>query len=232
MPRDARNRTARGLVLLGLFCAVASAWGTLSVHGRSRSDDVDTKVQTKAPAPSAGPSTADRAADRHESAPRVRPIGRAANATGAPTDVVADTSDAGTRHRQASAQERQERVANARHELEFLENQDPAHFLAIFEVMKTDGRWDNRKLEAARNESHAYIIARTRLLERMLHRFIDDPDSDHTLEIDALAHLDLDFKEKLDGFARDIPPVANLQDLLTTTTLKTPGFTEAPAEPE
>jgi hypothetical protein len=123
-------------------------------------------------------------------------------------------------------------VAAAHRELELLEVQEPKNFLAIFDMLREEEHWNEKTIEAGRRESHAYVLARMRILEHMLRRFIDDPESDHALESDALAHLDTDFQGKMDALARDVPPMANLQELITTTMLKAPAFTDPSPEME
>jgi hypothetical protein len=221
----------RSLLAFGGFCAVAGAWVTLSAEARSRSS-ADEKME----------GSAERA-DTIENTPAVhqrmpptmskRSGGRTgrsvASVASAPNGVRAaaerQRNDAGP------AELREERDAAARRELEFLAAQEPSNFLALFDLVKQENRWDAKTIEAARAETHAYILARTRMLEQMLHRHIGAPDADHALEAEALARLDADFKGKLDSLARDIPPLANIQEMLTTTTLKAPSFT-APEEDE
>jgi hypothetical protein len=102
----------------------------------------------------------------------------------------------------------------------------------VFDMMKQENRWDNRVLETARAASHGYILARTRVLEGMLRRFIDDPDADRGSETDALARLDDEFKQRIDSLARDVPALTNLQEILTTTSLKAPTFAEPDRDTE
>lgn len=137
-------------------------------------------------------------------------------------ETVADESVRPT----STSETREERIATARRELESLQVQKPENFLALFDIMKKQRRWDEGKLDEMSEETHRYIVARADILHQMLRRFIDDPESDHTLETEALARIDEDFKEKLDGCARDIPDVATIQEILTTTTLRAPHFTD------
>jgi len=92
--------------------------------------------------------------------------------------------------------------------------------------MKESGKGSEIAIDAGRRASHAYILARTHILEGMLRRFIDDPESDHTLETDALARLDASFRAKIDALTTDVPAMASLQEVLTTTILKAPAFTD------
>jgi hypothetical protein len=121
-------------------------------------------------------------------------------------------------------------VATAHRELELLEVQEPTNFLAVFDMMREEEKWNEKTLEAGRRASHAYILARMRILEKMLRRFIDDPESDHAVESDVLAKLDADFKSTIDSLARDVPAMANIQELLTTTMLKAPTFADPSPE--
>jgi hypothetical protein len=123
-------------------------------------------------------------------------------------------------------------VSAAHRELEQLEVQEPQNFLAIFDMMREDAPGRDKTLEEGRRASHAYILARMRILEQMLRRFIDDPESDHTVESDALAHLDADFKQTVDTLARDVPSLASIQEILTPTTLKAPAFADPSPEAE
>lgn len=126
--------------------------------------------------------------------------------------------------------ERARLVRSAHRELEQLELQEPHNFLALFDMMLEEEQGKEKIVEVGRNASHVYILARMRILERMLCRFIDDPESDHTLEIDALVRGDADFKQTIDGLAREIPTLAGIPDLLTSTTLKAPAFLEQTRE--
>ena len=126
--------------------------------------------------------------------------------------------------------ERAQLVETAHRELQLLEVQDPQNFLAIFDMMREEAQGHDKALETGRSASHAYILARMRVLERMLRRFIDDPDGDRTLETDELARVDADFKQTIDSLARDVPPLANVQEILTTTMLKAPAFTDPSPE--
>jgi hypothetical protein len=210
----------RSLVAFGLFWAVGGAWLTFVTEARTRSLRGETSEAT-----TSHPPGSSSAAAKHTGADRgLSSFPRAARAaqTASPGPAGHVTSAA----RPRSAPTDVERIATARRELEFLELQKPENFLAMFDMMKGENRGDAKQLEAARAESHRYIIARTKVLERMLRRFIDDPSSDQSLETDALARLDDAFRAKVDSFARDIPDVANVQEILTTTTLKAPSFTD------
>ncbi|MET0592888.1 MAG: hypothetical protein ABW133_09325 [Polyangiaceae bacterium] len=99
-------------------------------------------------------------------------------------------------------------------------------------MMHDEARWNDGVLDSARRASHAYILARMGILDRMLRRYIDDPASDKTIESDDLARLDAEFQTKMESLARDVPPLENVQALLTTTILKTPAFFEPPIDPE
>jgi hypothetical protein len=128
--------------------------------------------------------------------------------------------------------ERDRLVATAHRELDQLARQEPKNFLAIFDMMKEGGEGNEKAIEAGRRESHTYILARMRVLEGMLRRFMEDPDSDHTLESDELARLDAEFRGKVDALARDVPAMANLAKILTSTILKAPAFTDHSPEEE
>lgn len=145
-------------------------------------------------------------------------------------------------HRPAGAQrfvterpaneERARLVVTAQRELEQLEAQEPKSFLAIFDMMREEGQGSEKTLDAGRRASHAYFLGRMRILEQMLRRFIEDPESDHALESEALARLDADFDQTLGTLARDVPAMANIQELLTTTVLKAPIFADPSPEAE
>ena len=132
----------------------------------------------------------------------------------------------------STSEERARLVETAHRELALLEVQEPKNFLALFDLMREDAPGQDKTLQAGRSASHAYILARMTILERMLRRFIDDPDSDRTLESDALASLDADFKQTIDSLARDVPSMASVQEILTTTMLKAPAFTDPGPEAE
>ena len=136
------------------------------------------------------------------------------------------------RSRTADPVERLRLVNVAHRELETLELQEPKYFLAVFDMMKDEDRWDEKTLEAGRSESHRYILARMKVLSGMLRRFIDDPESDYTLETDRLAEIDDEFKTRIDALSRDVPALANIQELLTNTILKAPAFTDPTPETE
>jgi len=123
-------------------------------------------------------------------------------------------------------EERARLLETAHRELQLLEVQEPQNFLVLFDMMREDAPGQDKALEAGRSASHAYILARMRILERMLRRFIDDPDSDCSLESEALAQVDADFKGTIDALSRDVPSMASVQEILTTTMLKAPAFTE------
>ena len=128
------------------------------------------------------------------------------------------------------SEERARLVETAQRELALLEVQEPANFLALFDLMREDAPDHDKALEAGRAASHAYILARMRILEGMLRRFIDNPDGDRTLETDVLARVDADFKQTIDSLARDVPSMASVQEILTTTMLKAPAFTDLSPE--
>ena len=218
----------RSLLAFGVFCAVGAAWLTSVTAARTRSlsDPTSAEPTSIAPATSAS-GLASRSTDTSlaGSAESLH-ARRAIVAPGAPSGAARKIGAEGHRAAPTDA----ERVASARRQLEFLELQKPENFLAIFDVMKHENRGNTNQLETARAESHRYIIARTKVLERMLRRFIDDPQTDHGLEKDALTRLDETFRAKVDSLARDIPAVANVQEILTTTTLKAPAFAESPAD--
>ena len=134
--------------------------------------------------------------------------------------------------RLADPKERERLVNVAHRELEALELQEPKYFLATFDMMKEEERWDEKTLEAGRSETHRYILARMKVLSGMLRRFIEDPESDHTLETALLADIDDEFKAKIDALSRDVPALTNVQQLLTSTTLKAPAFTDPSPETE
>ena len=220
---------ARSLLAFGIFCTVAGAWLTFVTAARTRSLRGEPSVTSTA-MDSAGSSNAvpspptDTARSESKDSPS---SSRAilARSNGAPG---AEPKNAAERRRAAPTEA--ERVAAARRQLEFLELQKPENFLAIFDMINDESRGNAKQLETARAESHRYIVARTRVLERMLRRFIDDPDADHGLETEALARLDDAFRAKVESLARDIPAVANIQEILTTTTLRAPAFTEQPSD--
>ena len=118
-------------------------------------------------------------------------------------------------------------IATAKRELAQLQAQEPTNFLAVFDMMRDEGRFSDELLDTARRASHAYILARMGILERMLRRHIDDPESDATVESDDLSRIDADFQKRMESLARDVPPLENVQALLTTTILKAPAFTES-----
>lgn len=128
--------------------------------------------------------------------------------------------------------ERARLLETAQRELQLLEVQEPQNFLAVFDMMRDEAPGQEKALEAGRSASHAYILARMRILERMLRRFIDDPESDRSMESHALAQVDADFKQTIDSLSRDVPAMANIQELLTTTMLKAPAFTDPRPEME
>jgi hypothetical protein len=222
----------RSLVAVGIFSAVAGAWLTFVTEARTRSLRGGTSTETTSqPSPDS---------------PDVAAAAMAAASQGVPSpefsraelgEERSSSSPSSSRRRNVAADQRPrvaptevERVAAARRQLDFLERQKPENFLAIFDVMKHENGGNPKQLETARAESHRYIIARTKVLERMLRRFIDDPEADQGLEKDALARLDDTFRAKVDSLARDIPGVVNIQEILTTTTLKAPAFAEPPAD--
>jgi len=221
----------RSLLAFGVFCAAGAAWLTSATEAGTRSlrDPSTAGSMSVAPNTSAG-GLASRSTDTSPAGTAESPHARRATvAPGAPSGAARRIEGKGPRAAPTDA----EKVAAARRQLEFLELQKPENFLAIFDMMKNENRGTAKQLETARAESHRYIIARTNVLERMLRRFIDDPAADQGLETDALARLDEAFRTKVDSLARDIPAVANVQEILTTTTLKAPAFAEPPAdEPE
>jgi hypothetical protein len=222
----------RSLVVLGIFCAVAGAWLTFVTEARTRSlSDPNSAGSTSIAPPTSASGLPPRSTDTSLAGSTESLHARRAivGPMGAPSGAARKIGAEGPPAAPTDA----ERVASARRQLEFLELQKPENFLAIFDVMKQENGGNPKQLETARAESHRYIIARTKVLERMLRRFIDDPGADQGLEKDALASLDETFRAKVDSLARDMPAVANIQEILTTTTLKAPPFAEPPAdEPE
>ena len=206
---------SKGWVGLGAFGAIFAAGLGLAFRGHDGGAGSSTVV-TEGTA--SGPSTGAIPSGISERPPR---LARAAKRE----DRAGPTAGASRRKAEPRVSEEKKRlVATAHRELEQLEVQEPTSFLAVFDMMKEDGKGSEKAIEAGRRASHAYILARMRILEGMLRRFIDDPESDHALETEALARVDAEFREKLDALARDVPPMANLQEVLTTTILKAPTF--------
>jgi len=194
---------------LAAFGALAAAGLVLAVSGQDAALPTDRPSTVVADMIGSAPSASAVASAPSARSPRLT---RAASA--APRRVAEPrVSD-----------DRERLVAIAHRELEQLEVQEPTNFLAIFDMMKESGEDSEKAIEAGRRESHAYILARMRILEGMLRRFIDDPESDHTLETDALARLDAAFQKNIDALTRDVPPMRNLYEVLTTTILKAPAF--------
>lgn len=211
----------RALFAFGILCIVVGAGLTFAIVSRTQRLRGAAKPDLIA-ATDKGPERAQLHSPPRGAKPLLTP-----HAAHASTDLARGQRKGGAPRREPVAalpEARQERVATARRELELLEVQKPESFLAIFDMMKQEARWNDKTLQDARAASHGYILARTRVLERMLRRFIDDPEAEHGLEIEALARLDDEFKQKTDALARDIPAVANLQEILVTTSLKAPTF--------
>ena len=220
---------ARSLFAFGIFCTVAGAWLTFMTAARTRSLRGEPSVTSTAMVP-AGSSIAVASHPTDSARSGSKDALTTTRARFAPSEEALGDERKSAAERRRAAPTEAERVAAAGRQLEFLELQEPENFLAIFDMIKSESPGNAKQLETARAESHRYIIARTRVLERMLRRFIDDPDADHGLETEALARLDDAFRSKLESLARDIPAVANLQEILTTTTLKAPAFTEQPSD--
>jgi hypothetical protein len=222
----------RSLVAVGIFCAVAGAWLTFVTEARTRSLRGETSSEATSQHSPDRPGVVAAAMEAGSQGARSPELTRAEVGeerwSSLPPSSRRRNDGADQRPRVATTEV--ERVAAARRQLEFLELQKPENFLAIFDVMKHENGGNPKQLETARAESHRYIIARTKVLERMLRRFIDDPGADQGLEKDALAHLDETFRAKVGSLARDIPGVVNIQEILTTTTLKAPAFAEPPAD--
>jgi hypothetical protein len=177
-------------------------------------------------APSPGPENAFRAA-------KVARNGAAAHEPRASVAKRGDGDRTAEKKARLGDPKERERLVNVAHrELEALELQEPKYFLTVFDMMKEEERWDEKTLEAGRGETHRYILARMKILSGMLRRFIDDPESDHTLETDLLAELDDQFKTKIAALSRDVPALSNVQQLLTSTTLKAPAFADPSPEAE
>lgn len=119
--------------------------------------------------------------------------------------------------------EQEVQVTRARAELDDLRAQDPRAFLEIFEVMKAEGK-DAAALGPLRHITERYISARGLLLERVLSRFIDDPNASLGPEFERLERLAAEYRRELDWYAQKVPDVANLDEILATTTLKLPSF--------
>jgi predicted transcriptional regulator len=212
---------------MGILCIVGGVWLTLATETRTRSLYGSTETQASSSPSALGAAQERPRASKTDTAQDARKSARY------PGAVRASVGGATPRHAASAIPAgREERVAAARRELELLSVQKPENFLAVFDMMKQENRWDDKVLEGARAASHGYILARTRVLEGMLRRFIDDPDGDRGLETDALAHLDDEFKQRIDSLARDIPALTNLQEILTTTTLKAPTFAEIERDTE
>ncbi|HMJ54426.1 MAG TPA: hypothetical protein VK540_20230 [Polyangiaceae bacterium] len=212
---------------MGILCIVGGAWLTLATETRTRPLYRPTETQA-----SSSPSALGAAQERPR-ASKTDPAQDARKSARYPGAARASVGGAMPRPAASAIPEgREERVAAARRELELLSVQKPENFLAVFDMMKQENRWDDKVLEGARAASHGYILARTRVLEGMLRRFIDDPDGDRGLETDALARLDDEFKQRIDSLARDIPALTNLQEILTTTSLKAPTFAEIERDTE
>jgi hypothetical protein len=123
---------------------------------------------------------------------------------------------------------REARRERARAELRQLSQQNPRNFLRIFEIMKSQQRGDPGALAGLERKTHEYIAARARILERVLVRFIDDPDADHSTGLEELTRLQAEYRRELEWIARSVPDVENFDAILTTTTLKLPSFLEPP----
>jgi hypothetical protein len=210
---------SKGWVGLGALGALGAAALALALGGQEAALTADRSPSVvpdmTGSAPSAGVSASAPSAP-----PRWEPPRRREERAGA-------TSGARRRVVEPGVNEEQKRLlASAHRELEQLAVQEPTNFLVIFDMMKESGKASEKAIDAGRRASHAYILARTHILEGMLRRFIDDPESDDTLETDALARLDADFRAKMDALTPDVPAMASLQDVLTTTILKAPAFTD------
>jgi hypothetical protein len=189
-------------------------------------------TQPIAPAPFSAVSSAEVTP---RSADIARSVAPASNSRALRPDRAAHLGDrkpAAKYARLTDPRERQRLVNVAYRELEALELQEPKYFLTVFDMMREEERWDERTLEAGRRESHRYILARMNVLAGMLRRFVDDPESDHSLESDRLAEIDDEFKMKIEALSRDVPALANIQELLTSTILKAPAFTDQSPETE
>jgi hypothetical protein len=232
----------RASVFLGILATGAGVW----VAGADGHRDARVEIARASPSAAvagSAPAALARLPRRASSAKQPDAGPRAVAALAARTHALenatfstsAETSEADAGDPDADAgtrATREERLAIARRELDFLEVQDPSNFLALFDMMKRQNRWDEGKLTALKEESHGYIVERTRVLTQMLRRFIDDPDCDHALEMDSLRILDRNFKEKVDWLARDIPDIGNVQEILATTTLRVPTFADPAPEPQ
>ena len=215
---------SKGWVSLGALGALCATGLGLALRGHDGAPPVAGSSTIVTEGTGSGPSTGAIRSAPFERPPRAM---RAAKGD----DRAGPTAGASRRKAEPRVSEEQKRlVATAHRELEQLEVQEPTNFLAVFDMMKEDGKGSEKAIEAGRRASHAYILARMRILEGMLRRFIDDPESDHALETEALARIDAEFREKLDALARDVPPMANLQEILTTTILKAPTFIDPNSE--
>lgn len=232
------SRAALGaLAAAGLVVASVAMTGghrdsrgaVIPTEGASNMTSGSVRAGFAPPSPSASPgTTALRAAKVRNGAGSHDPRASLAR----PGAGIGDRMPAEKEARLADPKERARLVNVAHRELEALELQEPKYFLAVFDMMKEEERWDEKTLEAGRRESHRYILARMKVLSGMLRRFIEDPESDHTLESDLLAEIDDDFKTKIDALSRDVPALADVQRLLTSTTLKAPAFTDPSPETE
>jgi hypothetical protein len=238
-----RTTSLRASTILGLFATGAGVW-VARANGHSDAPVEIARASTSGAAAAGSTPTAIAPFPRRASPPNQPDAGSSAGAALAASSPAHGKStfsmsaekpqaDAGDPDADVSSKAtREERLATARRELELLEAQDAKNFLALFDMMKEQNRWDAAKLTALKEESHGYIVERTRVLTQMLLRFIDDPDCDHALEMDSLRILDRNFKEKVDWLARDIPDVGNVQEILTTTTLRVPTFADTTPEPQ
>jgi hypothetical protein len=210
---------SKGRVGLGALGALAAGGLALALGGQEAAPLADRSPSVVPDMTGSAPSAGVSASAPSAPPPRLAPSRKREERAGA-------TSSARHRLAEPRMDEEQKRlVATAHRELEQLAVQEPTNFLAIFDMMK-EGKGSEKAIEAGRRASHAYILARTHILEGMLRRFIDDPESDDTLETDALARLDADFRAKIDALTADVPAMASLQEVLTTTILKAPAFTD------
>jgi hypothetical protein len=218
---------AAGAIAVTVLFAGAMRWRTsVALRAPSPSETMRINESSRNEAFSGLPSAA---ATSNEPAPQVRSAASDARRNASPAARRPSFEPSRTRA-ELSPEFRAKLVKTAERELDQLEVQEPANFLAMFDMLRGEHRWDERIVAAAEGASHEYILARMNILARMLHRFIDDPESDHSVESDALAALDDAFAQKLDTFARDVPAVGNIRELLTSTSLKTPAFIESPIQ--
>jgi hypothetical protein len=238
---DFSGKLSKKWTSLGALAAAGAVVATVAATAEHRAP----RAQDGAPAATAGASRAGVANSPSPSALPATTAFRAANVarSGEPAreprapvpNLGADIGDrtaAGKKARLADPKERERLVNVAYRELEALELQEPKYFLTVFDMMKEEEQWDEKTLEAGRSETHRYILARMKVLSGMLRRFIEDPESDHAMETNRLAELDDEFKTKIDALSRDVPALANVQQLLTSTTLKVPAFTDPSPETE